>query len=930
MIQHKPSSDSNTTQSDALKVEQTRLLYANLPTAIGTSLVLALILVYVQRPVIDHALLFGWLIVMIMVSLYRTILIVLWHGNRESGIYFILRWRLRFRVWVIASGLVWGMSGILLFPAGNMPHQVFLSFVLAGLSAGAVTTLSMDRLSVLSFLPLTLLPLIIRFWMESSEISLSMGVMTALFLVVISQNASRVGRTIHENLSLRIEASAREQRLRHSEESLNQAQQIALLGNFDWNPVSGEMRWSDEHFRLWGLEPHAVIPSYALFSQAIHSDDVAPLEEILQQALRGGRFYDFTYRIRWPDNSEHQIHGRGEVVFDDAGRAVNVTGTVQDVTAHKQVEEALQEGKMRLQQLNQNLEQLVAKRTSALRESEARFRFLFEHMAVGVAQIDTMTGRFVRVNQKYANIIGYTTAEMLALDSQSLTHPGDLKTAVDNMERLKAEEIREFEMEERYFRKDGMVIWVKVTVSPMWVPGTKPDYHIAVIQDITEHKQAEEQVHQLAFYDPLTRLPNRRLFLDRLQQAQVHSTRHKTHCAVLFIDLDNFKMLNDTRGHDIGDLLLIEVAKRLRDNVRSSDTVARLGGDEFVVIIEGLSEDSPGAAAQAKEIGDKFLTSVAQPFKLQEFEYHGSSSIGIRLFHDGETSIDDLLKHADTAMYQAKTAGRNTLCFFDPSMQIALEMRTAMVTELRQALTRQQFKLHYQRQVNAEGSVVGAEVLLRWQHPERGMISPMVFIPIAEETGLIVPLGKWVLQMACAQLKQWEHDPGTRNFQLAVNISARQFRQLDFVDEVLEVLEKSGADPLKLKLELTESLVLQDITHSIEKMETLCSAGIRFSLDDFGTGHSSLTYLKRLPLEQIKIDQSFVSDITTDPSDEVIVRTIIVMSNSLGMEVIAEGVETEEQRDFLARNGCYTYQGYLFGRPMPIEDFQKLVSRFQV
>lgn len=801
MIQPKPLSDSNTIQSNALKIEQTRLLYINLPTAIGTSLVLALILVYIQRLVIDHTWLFGWLMLMIMVSLYRTILIILWHRNRESGISFILRWRHRFRVGVIVSGLIWGMGGILLFPVGNIPHQVFLSFVLAGLSAGAVTSLSADRLSVLSFLSLTLIPLIGRFGMESSEISLSMGVMTTLFLIVISQNASRVGRTLHENIRLRIEASARE--------------------------------------------------------------------------------------------------------------------------------EALQEGKIRLQQLNQNLEQLVAERTSALRESEARFRFLFEQMAVGVAQIDTVTGRFMRINRKYADIIGYTPPEILSLDFQSISHAGDLEADLINMERLKAGEIREFEMEKRLFHKDGRAIWVKLTVSPMWVPGARPDYHIAVIQDITEHKQAEEQVHQLAFYDPLTRLPNRRLFLDRLQQAQVHSTRHKTNCAILFIDLDNFKTLNDTRGHDIGDLLLIEVAKRLRSSVRSSDTVARLGGDEFVVIIEGLSEDTVPAAAQAKDIGEKFLASITQPFKLQEFEYHGSSSIGIRLFHDGETSIDDLLKHADTAMYQAKTAGRNTLCFFDPSMQIALEMRTTMAIELRQAIARKQFKLHYQRQVNAEGAVVGAEVLLRWQHPERGMISPMVFIPIAEETGLIVPLGKWVLQMACAQLKQWEHDPDTRNFQLAVNISARQFRQLDFVDEVLEVLQKSEADPLKLKLELTESLVLQDIVHSIEKMEMLCNAGIRFALDDFGTGHSSLTYLKRLPLEQIKIDQSFVNDIATDPSDKVIVRTIIVMSNSLGMEVIAEGVETEDQRDFLARNGCYTYQGYLFGRPMPIEDFQKLVSRFQ-
>lgn len=797
MVQPKPLSDSNAIQSDSLEIEQTRLVYANLPTAIGVNLALALILAYVQRSVIDHAVLYAWLILMIAVSLCRTILVIFWHRNKESGISSILRWRRKFRIWVIASGLIWGISSVLLFPVGNIPHQAFLSFVLAGLSAGAVTSLSADRLSVLSFLPLILIPLIVRFGMEGSEISLSMSVMITLFLIVVSQYASRMRHTLHENIRLRIEAVEREQMIRHGEESLKQ--------------------------------------------------------------------------------------------------------------------------------LNQYLGQLVAERTNALGASEARFRFLFEQMAVGVAQIDTATGRFMRVNQKYMDITGYTPAEILSLDFQSITAADDLEADLVNMERLKAGEIREFEMEKRLIHKDGRAIWVKLTVSPMWARGARPDCHIAVIQDITVHKQAQEQVHQLAFYDPLTGLPNRRLFLDRLQQAQIHGARQKTHCAILFIDLDYFKTLNDTRGHDVGDLLLIEVAKRLRDSLRTGDTVARLGGDEFVVTVEGLNEDALQAAAQARDIGEKILASITQPFRLGECEYHGSSSIGIRLFHDNHVSMDDLLKHADTAMYQAKTAGRNTLCFFDPSMQVALEVRAAMATELREALTRQQFNLYYQRQVNEEGAVVGAEVLLRWQHPERGMVAPMVFIPIAEETGLIVPIGKWVLQMACAQLKRWENDPSTCKFRLAVNISARQFRQLDFVDEVLEILTETGADPRKLKLELTESLVLQDIAHSIEKMEILCNVGIRVSLDDFGTGHSSLTYLKRLPLEQIKIDQSFICDIITDASDAVIVRTIIVMCNALGMEVIAEGVETEEQRAFLAKNGCVIYQGYLFGKPMPIEEFQKLI-----
>lgn len=589
-------------------------------------------------------------------------------------------------------------------------------------------------------------------------------------------------------------------------------------------------------------------------------------------------------------------------------------------------EGALQKSKLSLQQLNQNLEQLVAERTSDLRESEARFRFLFEQAAVGVAQVDTVTGYFLRVNQKFADIVGHTRKEMLALDFKFLTHPDDLEAELVNLERLQTGKIREFEMDKRYFCKNGLPTWVKLTVSPMWMPGEKPDYHIAVIQDITAHRRAEEQIHRLAFYDPLTSLPNRRLFLDRLQQAQVHSQRRKTNCAILFIDLDNFKMLNDTKGHDIGDLLLVEVASRLRNSVRSSDTVARLGGDEFVIIVEKLSDDVIRATDQAKVICEKILAALTRPFTLHEFEYHGSSSIGIRLFNDSQSSIDDLLKQADTAMYQAKTAGRNTLCFFHPSMQIALEAQAVMASELRQAIAHQQFVLYYQKQVKADGRIIGAEILLRWQHPEKGMISPMAFIPIAEETGLISPIGKWVLQMACAQLKNWESDSLSRDFQLSVNISARQFRQLNFVDEMLEVLKETGANPRKLKLELTESLVLQDIALSTRKMQALRNVGIQFSLDDFGTGHSSLTYLKRLPLEQIKIDQSFVSDIAADPSNEAIVCTIIAMSKSLGMEVIAEGVETEEQRELLAKNGCLAYQGYLFEKPMPIDEFLRLAA----
>ncbi|MDP1707729.1 MAG: EAL domain-containing protein [Gammaproteobacteria bacterium] len=529
--------------------------------------------------------------------------------------------------------------------------------------------------------------------------------------------------------------------------------------------------------------------------------------------------------------------------------------------------------------------------------------------------------RIIRVNHAFSRLTGYSAEEAIG-QTPAMLRSGrqDAEFYRSMWEAIARDKYWQGEIWSR--RKDGEIFPGRVTITAVTDAGGQVTHYVAVYADITLQKESEQKIHQLAFYDPLTKLPNRSLLRDRLRQALAHSIRNKTRGAVLFIDLDNFKTLNDTQGHNIGDLLLIEVAKRLQDCVRSDDTVARLGGDEFVVILGDLSPDAQQAVAQAKAVGEKALASINQPFNLQGLEHHGSSSIGISLFHGNEVRRNDLLKQADSAMYQAKSAGRNTLRFFDPAMQAALEARSVMEADLRQALALQQLKLYYQIQVNEQGVVVGAEALLRWQHPERGLVAPMEFIPLAEDTGLIVPIGRWVLQTACAQLKMWQADPLTCHLQLAVNVSARQFRQPDFVDQVLEALKETGVDPLKLGLELTESLVLHDIADSIDKMQALRIAGVGFSLDDFGTGQSSLSYLKRLPLDQIKIDRSFVFDIATDPSDAVIVQTIIGMANNLGLEVIAEGVETEQQRDFLGRNGCHLYQGYLFSRPVPIESFK--------
>jgi diguanylate cyclase (GGDEF)-like protein len=476
-------------------------------------------------------------------------------------------------------------------------------------------------------------------------------------------------------------------------------------------------------------------------------------------------------------------------------------------------------------------------------------------------------------------------------------------------------------------RKNGDVHPDWLTINAVTDAKGQITNYVGAYSDLSQHKKDEAEIHSLAFYDSLTNLPNRRLLLDRLQQTLIVSTRHRSYVALIFMDLDNFKKLNDTKGHNIGDLLLIDAASRLLSCVREGDTVARLGGDEFVIILEELSEEAALAATQAEDICQKILHAISLPYSLQNYRHHCTASIGVILFNNEDLTADDLLKRADAAMYQAKNSGRNTVRFFDPAIQSALEMRTALEIDLQRALTEQRFKLYYQIQLNHRGQPLGAEALIRWIHPERGMISPFNFIPLAEETGLIIPIGQWVLETACAQLKAWEQNPMTCDLTISINVSAKQFNQPTFVRQVQTTVQRYAINTSLLKLELTESIIIENINHIIITMIALKTLGIRFELDDFGTGYSSLQYLKLLPLHQLKIDQSFVRDITSDSSDSTIVRTIVMMANSLGLQVIAEGVETEEQQQTLLDNGCTNYQGYLFAKPVPIDEFEALLIK---
>lgn len=557
-------------------------------------------------------------------------------------------------------------------------------------------------------------------------------------------------------------------------------------------------------------------------------------------------------------------------------------------------------------------------------EEELRIAAIAFESQLGMIVTDPR-GIIIRVNHAFSELTGFAASEVVG-------HPPPLLKSARQDKAFYRQILNELQTK-KYWQGEiwsrsraGSVYAAWLTVTAVSGPEGEITHYVAAFSDITINKEAEAEIHRLAFYDPLTKLPNRRLLYDRLHQAMATSGRNLRHGALLFIDLDNFKKLNDTRGHDVGDRWLIEVARRLQAHVREGDTVARLGGDEFVVMLEGLSIKPNEAAVQAGLMGDTLRETLAEPYDLGVVEYHGGTSIGVSLFRNHEVTVDALLKYADLALYQAKSAGRNSVRFFDPAMQHALEERNLLESELRQALKRKQLKLYYQAQIDDSRRIVGAEVLLRWEHPKRGLMPPADFIQLAEEAGLMQPIGRWVLQTACASLKSWQQHPALRHLSLAVDVSRAQLRQQGFVDEVRAIMDETGAASHQVRLELTESSILDDVDDTLAKMHALKVLGISFAMDDFGTGYSSLSYLQRLPLDQLKIDGSFVSNLTSDANSAAFVKTIITLGRIMALNVIAEGVESEEQFECLREHGCGTFQGYLFSRPLPLSEFETFVQ----
>lgn len=638
--------------------------------------------------------------------------------------------------------------------------------------------------------------------------------------------------------------------------------------------------------RVHGYSP-AELVDIPVIDRMIHPDDRARVEEAFRQIVEtGAGGVQYRHRRKGGGWVHLESYGTNQLANPDIrGVVINV----RDITS--------------------------------LKKAESMYRSLFDEMLNGFAAHEIICNdegkpvdyRFLSVNPAFErmtglqaeNVVGHTVLELMPeTESHWIDIYGQVALSGEpaHFENYSAELNKHFEV-----------------IAFQQAPGQ----FACMFQDITERKRAEKKINTLAFYDQLTGLPNRVLLMDRLALAMAAAERCDSHGALVFIDLDNFKTLNDTRGHEAGDLLLVQVAERLRSSIRAEDTAVRQGGDEFVVLLSSLGKMETDAAQMVEGLASKLLTELNRPYQIGGLTHHSTASIGVALFNGRSASVDELMRQADLAMYRAKAAGRNAVRFFDPTIGAAVKARADLEADLRRAIADRQFVLHYQAQVLGEDAVTGAEVLLRWQHPQRGMVSPADFIPLAEETDLILPLGLWVLETACERIAAWANDDRLSGLSIAVNVSAKQFLQPDFVDQVHAVVKRHGVTPHRLKLELTESLLLQDVERIIEKMRRLKALGIGFSLDDFGTGYSSLSYLKQLPLDQLKIDRSFVRDVLSDPNDAAIAKTIVALGKTLGLEVIAEGVETREQKDFLASIGCHAYQGFLLSRPVPVDEFEQ-------
>jgi diguanylate cyclase (GGDEF)-like protein/PAS domain S-box-containing protein len=674
------------------------------------------------------------------------------------------------------------------------------------------------------------------------------------------------------------------------ERGLAEAQRIAHLGSFELNVVTGDMTWSEEQYRILGLDP-GLEATVELFASMVHPDDWFGPSQAWMDVAEKGVPYDFVYRIIRADSEVRWVRVRAERELAADGTVVRLSGTLMDDT-----------------------DRVEADRVR--RRAEKAFEIGFEQATIGAA-IGDLDGNPIRVNPALCSLLGRPADLLVGRRWGEYSHPDDVALGPAVMARL-ATGHDTYEDERRYLRPDGAVMWALCHVTLARDEAGKPQYFFSQYQDITERKHMEQELAHQALHDALTGLPNRALLTDRLIQGLAGSRRRGSHLGVLFLDIDHFKVVNDSLGHSLGDELLQQASKRLLGAIRSGDTVARFGGDEFVVVCDDV------CPVEIERMAERVLESLGQPFQIGSHEMNVTASIGIVVSDIGATP-ESLLAESDAAMYRAKERGRGRIELFDEALRAKVEGRLATASALHRAVDRQEFLVYYQPVVDlSTGAMVSVEALLRWQHPERGLLNPTDFVPLAEETGLIVPIGAWVLEAACQDLVRWQTVKPSMS--MAVNLSVRQMLAPDLAGVVADVLQRTGVCPGDLCLEMTESLLMEDVDYCGMILAGLKALGVRLAIDDFGTGYSSLSYLKRFPFDAVKVDRVFVDGLGTDPHDSALVAAILAMADALGLEVTAEGVETHEQLVHLKALRCQRAQGFYLARPMPAHDLDELVS----
>jgi diguanylate cyclase (GGDEF)-like protein/PAS domain S-box-containing protein len=707
---------------------------------------------------------------------------------------------------------------------------------------------------------------------------------------------------LHGTLQDVTEERAVQAALRLTETRYREAQRIAKVGNWEWDLATNTSWWSEELYRILEEDPRHYPPTFENFLAKVHPDDrqiQIEGQKVMATGADAARvpdvYHPIEVRLVLPGGREKIVEQRIEVRMDAQGKPVAIIGTLHDITERRALERRL-------------------------RESEARYASTVELAAVGIAHVD-LQGRFVWCNSRFCEMLGYDSDELLARTIRDVSHPEDVHLADADRRRLHAGEIDTLTVEKRYIRKDGQTIWVRITASPLRGAANATLYDVAIVEDITARKAAESRVQYLATHDELTGLPNRTLFGELLERAVDTARQHDRRCAVLFIDLDRFKIVNDALGHEAGDLLLKEVAARLRACLGEAGLVARLGGDEFVVLFEDLpSAEAAGGTAR------RILASMYAPFSIKGFDCRVTASIGVAVYPLHARDAAALMKHADMAMYLAKEEGKNNFQFYSADMSPMSAEHLELEVRLVRALERGEFSLQYQPRIEiATGAITGAEALLRWWNPDLGTVTPAQFIPLAEELGLIDAIGRWVLRTACEQNVAWQKR-GLPRVVVSVNLSPRQFKDASLVDDVAATLAATGMAPELLEIEITEGMIMHHVEMAAAKAAAIKKLGVRLAIDDFGTGYSSLSQLKRFPIDTLKIDRAFVRDVPANPDDMAITKAVVSLGKALGVRVVAEGVETAAQYRFLRAHGCDELQGFYFAKPCHPHAFADLLK----